>query len=117
MDVIHSLHSRLLVAFTLALLVAIGSTFFFVSLATRGEIQRYGERVDEARITRMQTELSRFYFVYRSWTGIQPYVEQWGNLYGERLVLTNNTGIVVADSQGELLGKYKNPDSSGIPLS
>ena len=113
---IHSLRFRLLVAFTLAILVAIGSTFFFVSGATRGEIERYGARVNEARVTRMQTELSRFYFIYRNWNGIQPYIEQWGNLYGQRIVLTNSTGTVVADSQGELLGQRKNPDSSGRPL-
>ncbi|OGO23463.1 MAG: hypothetical protein A2Z28_05760 [Chloroflexi bacterium RBG_16_51_9] len=108
---------RLLIAFTLAILVAIGSTFFFVSLATRGEIERYGERVDEARITRMQTELSRFYLLYRDWSGIQPYVEQWGNLYGQRIIVADSTGTVVADSQAELLGQRKNPDLSGRPLS
>ena len=114
---IHSLRFRLLVAFTLAILVAIGSTFFFVSGATRGEIERYGERVDEARVTRMQAELSRFYFRYRNWNGIQPYVQQWGNLYQQRIILTDSTGTVVADSQGDLLGQRKNPDSSGRPLA
>jgi len=113
---IHSLRFRLLVAFTLAILIAIGSTFFFVGLATRGEIQRFGERADQARITRMQTELSRFYFMYRDWSGIQPFVEQWGNLYEQRIILTNSAGLVVADSQGELLGKNNNPAPSGIPL-
>ena len=113
---IHSLRFRLLVGFTLAILIAIGSTFFFVSLATRGEIQRFGERADQARITRMQAELSRFYFMYRGWNGIQPFVEQWGNLYQQRIILTDGQGIVVADSQGELLGKNHKSAQPGLPL-
>ena len=114
---IHSLRFRLLVAFTLAILTAIGSTFFFVSLATRGQIQQYGERVDQARTARMASELSRFYFVRRDWSGIQPYIEQWGNLYEQRIILTNSAGVVVADSQGDLLGQPSKPGVSGIPLS
>ncbi len=64
----------------------------------------------------MQTELTRFYFIRRNWNGIQPYIEQWGNLYEQRIILTDSAGTVVADSQGELLGQHKNPDSSGRPL-
>ena len=114
---IHSLRFRLLVAFTLAIFIAVGSTLFFLGLATRGEIQRFGERVDEARVARMAAELSRFYFVYRDWDGIQPYIEQWGNLYNQRIMLTDDLGVVVADSQGETVGQHRNPDSSGRSLA
>ena len=102
---IHSLRFRLLIAISLAILVAVGATFFFVSLATRSEVQRFSDRVDQARIARMQTELARFYFIYRDWQGIQPAVEQWGNLYGQRIIVTDTDGVVVGDSQGEVLGE------------
>lgn len=113
---IHSLRFRLLVAFTLAIFIAVGSTLFFLGLATRGEIQRFGERVDEARVARMASELTRFYFIYRDWDGIQPYIEQWGNLYNQRIVLTNGAGVVVADSKGETIGQINPTDAPGRPL-
>jgi signal transduction histidine kinase len=110
------LQFRLFISFTLVILVTIAAVLFFVNQATREEIRQFGERIDQMRIARMETELSRFYFTYRNWTGVQTFVEQWGNLYGDRIVLTNAEGQVVADSQGELQGEYK-PNSPGRPLA
>ncbi len=113
---IGKLQFRLLLAFTLVILVTIGAVLFLVNQATQGEIRQFKERVDQMRIARMETELSRFYLSHRDWTGIQPLIEQWGNLYGQRIVLTDAKGVVIADSQGKLTGKYTNPDSPGSPL-
>jgi len=115
--VIHSLWFRLMMAFTIAILVTIGTVFFFINQATQGEIRRFGEQVDRMRVSRMEIELSQYYFKQGGdWQGIQPFVEQWGNLYGHRLILTDVSGIVVADSAGELLGQLHDPDSPGRPL-
>jgi len=115
--VIHSLWFRLMMAFTIAILVTIGTVFFFINQATQGEIRRFGEQVDRMRVSRMEIELSRYYFKQGGdWQGIQPFVEQWGNLYGHRLILTDVSGMVVADSAGELLGQLHDPDSPGRPL-
>ena len=114
---IHSLRFRLWLSFTLVILVTIGTVFFFINQATQNEIRRFGERVDQMRADRMEIELSRYYFVKGDWDGIQPFVEQWGNLYGQRIVLTDTNGIVVADSEGELLGELHAPDSPGRSLS
>ena len=51
---IHSLRFRLLVAFTLVILVAVGAVYFFVNQTTRGEIRRYGERSEQARLGRVE---------------------------------------------------------------
>jgi len=115
--VISRLQFRLLAAFTLVILVTIGTVFFFINQATQDEIRRFGERVDQMRADRMEIELSRYYIVKGDWDGIQPFVEQWGNLYGQRIVLTDTNGIVVADSEGELLGELHTPDSPGRLLS
>ena len=114
---IHSLRFRLWLSFTLVILVTIGTVFFFINQATQNEIRRFGERVDQMRADRMEIELSRYYFVKGDWDGIQPFLEQWGNLYGQRIVLTDTNGIVVADSEGELLGELHAPDSPGRSLS
>ncbi len=114
---IHSLRFRLLVAFTLVILVAVGAIYFFVSQTTGDEIRRYGERSEQMRFTRVGFELYRYHREYGGWGGIQPYVEQWGSLYGRRIILTDSSGMVVADSQGELLGEQHHTGASGRRVS
>ena len=113
----NRLQFRLLAAFTLVILVTIGAVFFFINQATQSEIRRFEERVDQMRISRMEVELTRYYSRQGSWDGIQAFVEQWGNLYGKRIVLTDTNGIVVADSAEDLMGElYDAGSSSRSPL-
>ncbi len=114
---IHSLRFRLVVSFTLVILVVIGSVFFFINRATQDEIRRFVEYVAQMRAERMEIELCGYCLQRGDWEGIQPFVEQWGNLYGQRIILTDANGIVVADSEGDVLGESYAPDSPGRPLS
>jgi len=111
--VIHSLQFRLLMAFTLVIVVTISAIFFFIYQTTRSEIRQFEARTDDIRAGRMEIELSQYYYQQESWEGIQPFVEQWGNLQGRRIILTDVNGTVIADSQGDLLGKQYHPDSPG----
>ncbi len=113
---IHSLRFRLLTAFALVILVAVGAIYFFVSQTTQVEFRRFGERSEQARLGRVAFELYRYYREHGKWEGIQTYVEQWGNLYGRRIILADTTGVVVADSQGKLLGQQYHPSSPGMRL-
>ncbi|MFC2056880.1 ATP-binding protein [Chloroflexota bacterium] len=114
---LHSLRFRLLVAFTLVIVVAVGAVYFFASQTTGGEIRRYGERSEQARFGRIVFELHRYHSEHGDWEGIQPYVEQWGSLYERKIILTDASGVVVADSQGEQLGEQYHPTAPGKPLS
>ncbi|MCK4274412.1 MAG: HAMP domain-containing protein [Dehalococcoidales bacterium] len=114
---IHSLNFRLLAAFALVIIVIIGSVFFFTYHTTRGEISRFGERVELMQDKRMELELSRYHQVLRSWEGVQPFVVQWGKLYGRRIILTDNEGTVVADSDETLLGSPYTEAEPGQPMS
>jgi len=114
---IHSLRFRLVVSFTLVILVVIGSVFFFINRATQDEIRQFVEYVAEMRAERMEIVLSGYYLQRGDWEGIQPFVEQWGNLYGQRIIVTDANGSVVADSEGNVLGESYAPDSPGRPLS
>jgi signal transduction histidine kinase len=113
---IHSLLFRLLMAFTLVILVAVGAIYLFVSHTTVVEIGRFGERNEQARFGRVEVELTRYYHEHGDLEGIQPYVEQWGSLYGRRIIFTDLSGMVVADSQGELLGQQYVSDVPGMPV-
>jgi len=112
--VIHSLRFRLLLAFALVILVVVGAIYFFVSQTTQVEVRRYGERSEQARFGRVAFELYRYYREHGSWEGIQTDVEQWGSLYGRRIILTDSNGVVVADSRGELLGQQYHPSTPGM---
>jgi len=114
---IHSLRFRLLLAFALVIVVTIGTVFIFVSQTTGGEIRRFSEHSEQMRFRRMGFELYRYYRQQGDWEGIQPYVERWGSLYGRRIILTDPDGVVIADSEAELVGKYYNPETPGRRLA
>ncbi|MBM3167469.1 MAG: HAMP domain-containing protein [Chloroflexi bacterium] len=112
----HSLQFRLLAAFTLVILVTVGSIFFLISQATIAEVHQFGERFERAYTGKMRAELSRYYSTRGGWEGIQPMVEQWSEFYKQRILVTDITGTVIADSKKELIGKPYSPDAPGIPI-
>ncbi|MFC2071682.1 ATP-binding protein [Chloroflexota bacterium] len=102
---IYRIQFRLLVSYVLVIFVAIGAISLFVMRSTGQEIEEYkksGERIDKSR---MEHLLLRYYSEGENWAGIQPFVEEMGILYEQQIVLTNNDRIVVADSDGNLLGR------------
>jgi signal transduction histidine kinase len=112
MTVMHSLNFRLLAAFTLVIIVIIGSSFFFTYRNTRSEISRVGERLELMQDRRIEIELSRYHQFEGTWEGVQPLIVQWGNLYGRRIILTDKDDIVIADSDEGLLGNTYTDDKS-----
>jgi len=114
---IHSLNFRLMAAFTIVIIVIIGSVFFFTYRSTRVEIGRFGERVEAMQDKRVETELSRFYQFQGTWEGVQPFVIQWGKIFNRRIVLTDNDGIVIADSSEGPIGQRYTAETPGQPVS
>jgi len=113
----RSLQFRLLLAFTLVTLITMGASLFFINQATRRAVNQFGERIEQARTDRVGSALSRYYSEHEGWEGIQSLTEQWGILNEQRLILTDTSGVVIADSNDVLLGQVYNPDSLGIPIS
>jgi two-component system sensor histidine kinase BaeS len=103
-------------AFTVVIIVIIGSVFFFTYRTTRGEISRVGERMEMMQDRRVEMELSRYYQFAGTWEGIQPLVVQWGKLYGRRIILTDNQGTVMADSDEKLTGNTYTDETSAHPV-
>jgi two-component system sensor histidine kinase BaeS len=91
--------------------------FFFTYRTTHIEISRLGERVESMQDKRVELELSRYYQLMRSWDGVQPFVVQWGNIYGRHIILTDNEGTVVADSEETQLGNLYAETSSGQDMA
>jgi signal transduction histidine kinase len=106
----HSLRFRVLVALILVIVVAVGVVAFLASRATTGEFQRYVERGGMMRHQRFEVFLVGYYTQNRSWSGVQPLVEQMGQITGERIVLADGEGWVVADSANKLVGQTAGQD-------
>jgi signal transduction histidine kinase len=113
----RSLRFRLIISFAMVILVTIGTVFFFINHATQSEIRRFGEQTDQMRMERMGIELCRYYWYQDGWEGIQPLVEQWCNISGQHITLTDANGIVVASSEDSTLGEVYVSDLQGTLLS
>jgi signal transduction histidine kinase len=115
----HSLRFRLILAFGLVVLASIGGAFMLINQATQHEIRSYEEQTNQMRSDRMVFQLSMYYMQRGDWEGIQPVIEQWGNVYEQHIIITDSNGVVVADSQSQLIGQRygSGQDSKGKLLS
>jgi signal transduction histidine kinase len=101
----HSFRFRVLAALIVVIVVAVGVVAFLASRATTGEFQRYVERGGMIRHERFEVFLAGYYDRNRSWSGVQSLVEQMGQITGERIVLADGEGQIVADSANKLVGQ------------
>jgi two-component system sensor histidine kinase BaeS len=114
--VTHSLQFRLLAAFTLVIVVIIGTVFGFTYRNTRSEISRIQDRLQTAQDQRVETEVARYYQYTGSWDGAQTVVTQLAKLYDARIIITDSNGIVQADSDSKLNGTQYTAKQAGKPL-
>jgi len=94
----HSLQSRLLLAFTLVILLTISAVFLMMWQATTGRIQRFGDRIERMVSGRIQFTVTDYYRIHGRWDGIQPLIEQLGEQLKYRIILTDIDGKIIADS-------------------
>jgi len=113
----HSLYFRLLAAFTIIILIIVGTAVLFAYRATHRELSRVEAQLQAIQDRRVENELSRVFQIARSWDTVQPFVEQMGNLYGRRIIITDTEGTVVVDSDNELIGDKYEGESSATLLS
>jgi len=106
----HSLRLRLLVVLILVVVAAVGGMAFFNTLATTRMFTRYEEDRGMVRHQRLERLLTQHYTQNESWYGVQPVVERMGQITGERVILTNEEGQIIADSAGELVGQPMDQD-------
>jgi len=106
----QSLRFRVLVALILVIVVAVGVVAFLASRATIGEFQRYVERGGITRYQRLKMFLDGHYMSTRSWSGAETLVEQMGQIMGERIVLADGRGQIIADSEDVLVGQAVSED-------
>ena len=97
----YSLQFRLLVAFTLVILLTVGAVFFMMWQAAIGQIQQFGERVERMVGNRIQFVVTDYYLAHGSWEGVKPLVQQIGEQFRHRVILADADGKIIADSTTE----------------
>ena len=96
-----SLQFRLILAFTVALGLALGAVGVLVSFAAEAETDRFQVRSQEFRFGRVHRMIERQYDDQGDWDRAQASLEQASTFYGRRFVITDAHGQVVADSHKE----------------
>lgn len=105
LDIKVSLQLRLVLAFTLVILLTTAAVFLLMWQATIGELSRFGERIERMVTMRIEVELLDYYLSNNGWGGVQPEVELLGTQYRQHIVLTDQEGNVIADSSGTVADK------------
>jgi two-component system sensor histidine kinase BaeS len=104
---IRSLRTRLILAFGLVILIAIGTVSLFASHAAQARIQQYEAQTEQVKLDRATCLIGQYFLDGGDWGEVQMPVEHMANLYGQTIILTDATGTVVADSDNLHLGmKY-----------
>jgi len=95
---LFSLQGRLTLGFALVLAMSITSVSVYSAYATRVETERFAAEIVLARSDRAEQLVKDTFEANQNWDEVQYAIQQVGNLYGWRVVLENESGMVVADS-------------------
>ncbi|MCK5213139.1 MAG: hypothetical protein KAQ74_04380, partial [Dehalococcoidia bacterium] len=99
-----SLLFRLLAGFTIIIIITVGAVFFFLSLSTSAEFDRFQQGIETRRADALQFQLDNYYRNSGGWQGIQPYISQMGHIYEWHIIVADSDGTIVADSESDMLG-------------
>lgn len=91
-----SLHFRLIVGFTLVLVVSLLSVSLYVRYATEREIERFEQEVERARAERIRWVVNQYYENNKDLAGIGPALEQAKWLYNWNIDVTDAEGKPIA---------------------
>ncbi len=94
----RSLRARLMFAFLAVTVAAVGTVTIVVFQSAEREVARYERLINQLEMTRMSHWLIGYYTARDTWDGIQPFVDEMAVMLGARIVLTDRTGRIVADT-------------------
>ncbi len=106
----NSLQFRLIMAFTLVILLTVGAVFLMMWQATVDQVRQFGHRIDFEIGGRIHFEISNYYSQQGSWDGVQPLVVQLSDQFRHRVVLTDVDGKIIADSSQDSSDVQLTPD-------
>ncbi len=100
-----SLRYKILIAIVLVVFTGVVVTALYATRSTTGAFQQYVAQGQTIRENHFTVMLTGFYSTAQTWDGVQPFVAQMAGMTGERIVLADTNKVVIADSDGILIGK------------
>src|SRR5437868_40814 len=104
---LHSLRLRLLLTMSLVVLAAVGTLALFTSSSTTKSFESYVAK-DAARDQRVVSQIMAAYKDAKApqdREALARQAQQLAQQTGERLIIADDSGTVVADSAGQLVGQ------------
>jgi len=108
---LYSLRVRLLLTMIAVVAVAVGTVALLASRVTASELQRY-VALDVQRNQRVMDTLIAYYQQRHDSAERQALAQQMAQNFGERVILTDGAGVVLADSAGQLSGQALGCDTT-----
>ena len=95
----HSLQFRLLLAFTLVILLTVSAVFLLMWQATTAQIRQFTERIESRIGGQIQFVVTNYYIGHNgSLDGIQPLVDEMSVQFKHRIIITDSDGKLIVDS-------------------
>ena len=115
-ELFSSLQFRAVLAFAVALALALAGVSLYVGQAAQREVDRFEDRRQEVRAARLQGFLSKHYSSRDGWAELQPALEQSVPLTDRRILVNDAEGRLVGDSHKEQGGRWHRPGRKGHRL-
>lgn len=112
----YRLGSRLLLAFVLVVLTAVGTVSIFVTRLADAEFEEYEAASERLQQTRMAQWLEGYFERGDTWDGVQPYTEEMDALSGVGVLIVDASGQVAANSRDLDSADTIPPNWHAIPL-
>lgn len=117
---------KLFLSFTLIVLVSVSLVAVIARRGAVNEVRSFMFRGGMYGLTDLTTSLENYYHTNRTWKGVQSIfnpgrggMPAMGGMMNERLLLVDESGSVLADTQGVMVGDKLTPSelSAAIPLT
>jgi len=103
---VRRLQVKIFAAFLCVILLTMVINAAYVRRGTQQEIVTYEERTIQLNMLRMEHWLMGYYAHGEGWDELAVYIQEMEVLSGQRVILTDEFGIVIADSYGEMMNEY-----------
>ncbi len=115
----HSYTWKFGIALILIAVISLGLMAFSIHWSTMRQFRNYIEEVDSQYTDRLVVGLSKFYSQEEGWSQLQPRLAYFPHSERTRIIITNNSGMVVGDSANELIGKNSEEIDNGdsVPIT
>jgi signal transduction histidine kinase len=117
---------KLFLSFTLIVLVSVSLVAVIARRGAVNEVRTFMLRGGMYGLSDLATSLENYFYMNGSWANVQSVIDiaprgrgGMNGMMGQRLLLADDSGTVVADSQGDALGKKLDQSTlaDSIPLS